>query len=411
MREKELFRLALGLSEPWQVSALEFSVEKRRLDITIDFPQGSQFPCPKCGCACNAYDTEERTWRHLNFFQHETYLHARQPRVECPTHKVKTVEVPWARPGSGFTQLFEALVMMMAQSGMTVKAIGELVGEYDTRIWRVVQYYVHEARKQVDMSEVKQVGVDETSRAKSQKYVTVFMDLDERRILYVTEGKDAKTVKSFQADLQEHGGTPEQIQEFSLDMSPAFQSGIEANFPQAQITFDQFHLMKLMNHAVDEVRREEQKIHPELKGSRYLWLTNEWNQSEKQKKLFQSLRTLALKTHKAHSLKGVFQDIFSCDKRDGEALLQRWYYWATHSRLAPVIKFARTIKAHWDGVVRWFQSKINNGLLEGTNSLIQAAKSRSRGFRNVNYFITMIYLIGAKLRFRLPQVLPSTHTK
>ena len=211
--------------------------------------------------------------------------------------------------------------------------------------------------------------------------------------------------------MQKHGGESEAVSEFCADMSPAFQRGIAAEFPQAQITFDPFHLMKMMNEAVDEVRREEQKQHPELKGSKYLWLKNEWKHTPRQKNLFDTLRTRDLETNKAHHLKGVFQDIYACSPQAGESLLKRWYYWATHSRLQPIIEFAKTVKRHWNGVVRWFQTKSSNGLLEGMNSLIQAAKARSRGFRNVQNFITMIYLIGAKLEFHLPQVLSSTHTK
>lgn len=411
MSEKELFQLALGLLPPWEVETIRFSPEEKRLDIGLKFPRGSQFSCPVCGQSCGVHDTEQRTWRHLNFFQHECHLTARQPRVKCQEHGVKTVEVPWARPGAGFTLLFEALVVVLAQNGMTPTAIGRLMGEHDTLIWRILKHYVEEAREQVDMSEVTHVGVDETSRAKRHQYVTVFMDLQERRVLYVTEGKDAQTVKSFRADLQEHGGRVEQVEEFCLDMSPAFQSGIENEFPQAHMTFDPFHLMQLMNKAVDQVRREEQKDHPELKGSRSLYLMNEWNQSEKQQKLFQSLRKRNLKTNKAHQLKGVFQDLFACDPADGEALLQKWYFWATHSRIPAIIDLAKTIKTHWEGVLRWFTTRISNGILEGMNSLIQAAKARSRGFRNVNNFITMIYLLGAKLKFDLPEILPFTHTK
>ena len=411
MNELDIFRSALGLDSPWVVESLAFSVEEGRLDITLDFARGSQFLCPICGTPCAIHDTDRRTWRHLNFFQYKTYLHARQPRIECPHHKVKTIEIPWARPGSGFTLLFEALVMVLAKNGMTPNAIGRMVGEYDTLIWRILDHYVKKARSQMDLSDVSQVGLDETSRSKGHRYITVFMDLDQRRIVYVTEGKGANTLTAFKADLEEHGGQAEKVNEFSLDMSRAFQSGIEKEFPHAQITFDQFHLMKLLNEAVDEVRKQEQKEHPELKGSKYLWLKNEWNQSARQKELFQSIRTLELKTNKAHHLKGVFQDVFSCSPEDGESLLRRWYYWATHSRLQPIIEFAKTVKRHWEGVVHWFQTKISNGLLEGMNSLIQAAKARSRGFRNSQYFITMIYLIGAKLDFKLPPVLPSSHSK
>lgn len=411
MNDKVLFQMALGLQDPWTVSALDFSSEAQRLEIHLDFPRGSRFPCPECGRLCPVHDSEQRTWRHLNFFQHETYLYARQPRIKCPEHTVKTVTVPWARRGAGFTLLFEALVMVLARNGMTAQAIGRMVGEHDTLIWRILKHYVEESRTRLDCTQVTRVGLDETSRTKGHRYVTVFMDLDQRRIVFATAGKDASTVAAFKDDLVAHGGTVEQVTEVCLDMSPAFQSGVRESFPQAQLTFDQFHLTKLLNKAVDEVRRQEQPRHPELKGSRYVWLKNEWKHTRRQQALFEKLRAQDLKTARAHHLKSVFQDLFTYSAEDGEALLKHWYFWATHSRIAPIVAFAKTIKNHWEGVVRWFQSKISNGLLEGMNSLIQAAKARSRGFRNVDYFITMIYLIGAKLDFQLPDVLHASHTK
>ena len=113
---EDLFRLALGLAEPWRVVKIAFSDEQHRLDLWLDFPAGSRFACPACGQGAGVYDTTERTWRHLNFFQHQTHLHARQPRIACPEHGVKTVEVPWARPGAGFTLLMEAFVLLLARN-------------------------------------------------------------------------------------------------------------------------------------------------------------------------------------------------------------------------------------------------------------------------------------------------------
>ena len=154
MRDTELLQAAFGLLPPWMVARSTFDAAARRLDIHLDFPPGSRFGCPDCGAAdCPAYDTEEMTWRHLNFFQHETYLHARVPRVTCSGCGIKRVSVPWAREGSGFTLLFEALAMTMMTS-MPVAAVGRLVGEHDTRLWRVLHHYVEEARADADHSGV-----------------------------------------------------------------------------------------------------------------------------------------------------------------------------------------------------------------------------------------------------------------
>jgi|ETNmetMinimDraft_26_1059896.scaffolds.fasta_scaffold12925_2 transposase len=414
MQINELFRVALGLAEPWTVTKIEFSADQRQLGLWLDFPAGGRFACPQCGKNSGVYDTTERTWRHLNFFQHKTVLHARQPRIDCPEHGVKTVEVPWARPGVGFTLLMEAFILALVQNGMTPRQVSRLIDEHDTRIWRVLEHYVQKARSEADFSSVQAVGVDETSRSKGHNYISVFMDLDEHdhRVLFVTKGKDASTVEEFKKDLEAHGGQAKQIEEACLDMSPAFIRGLKDQFPLAELTFDNFHLMQLLGEAVDEVRRQEQRTHPELKGTRYVWLKNDWNRTIKQAETFQTLRTSKLATVRATHLRSVFQDLFACHSvQEAEPLLKHWYFWATHSRMAPMIKAAKTIKKHWAGVLRWFTSRISNGILEAINGLIQSAKVKARGFRSSRYLITMVYLIAGKLDFKLPAFTHATHTK
>ena len=413
MNTEELFRIALGLAQPWTVTEIAFSEDQHQLDLHLDFPKGSRFACPECGQdGCPVHDTQQRTWRHLNFFQHKTFLHARQPRVTCPEHGVKTVEVPWARPQVGFTLLMEAFVMALLQHGMTPNQVARTIDEHDTRIWRLLQHYVDTARGEADYSEVKTIGVDETSSRRGHKYISVFMDLDEKRVLYATEGKDAETVEAFKEDLIEHGGKPERIEEACLDMSPAFIKGLNEQFPDAAQTFDPFHLMKLVNEAVDEVRRQEQKDHPELKGTRYVWLKNAWNLTAAQRTSFDTLRHSKLETVRAHHMKCVFQDIMTePDRTVAEAMLRGWRRWAARSRLTPMVELARTLKKHWKGVVRWFTSRISNGLLEGINSLIQTAKRKARGFRSTTNLITMVYLLAGKLNLPLPDLGGVTHTK
>lgn len=404
MRDTELLQMALGLAPPWQVSAAEFDPDQKRLDIRIDFPKGSTFTCPSCGqVGLKAYDTIEKTWRHLNFFQHEAHLTARVARIDCDQCGTRLVDVPWARAGSGFTLLFEAMIMVLAKA-MPVKTIAAFVNEHDTRLWRILHHYVDESRKGADHSQVRQVGVDETSRRRGHNYVSVFVDLEESRVLFATGGKDASTVKRFKQDLIEHGGDPNAIEEMCCDMSPAFISGVEKQFPEAHLTFDKFHVIKILNDAVDQVRREEIKDRPELKGSRYIWLKNQPSLKASQSDLLEQLtiKKLNLKTSRAYHIKLNFQELYQQPAEFAETFLKKWYFWATHSRLEPIINAAYTIKNHWDGVLRWFTSKINNGILEGINSLIQAAKARARGYRTERTLITMIYLIAGKLKFHLP---------
>lgn len=403
MRDTNLLQLALGMTSPWHVARADFDAEARRLDIYIDFTPGSRFACPECGAAaCPVHDTDAVTWRHLNFFQHQAYLHARVPRVRCQACGVRKTAVPWARPGSGFTLLFEALVMTLVSS-MPVAAAARLVGEHDTRLWRVILHYVDEARARMDASGVTRVAIDETAARRGHDYITLFADIDNARVLFATGGKDAATVAAFAEDMTAHGGDPDAIGEVCIDMSPAFIKGVAESLPEAEVTFDKFHAVKIVNQAVDEIRRAEQKSQTMLKGTRYLWIRNPENLSERQRAALDALPHQHLKTARAWRMKLAFQDLYDMETPEqAEAHLKRWYHWATHGRLTPMIEAARTVKRHWDGILRWFQSKIANGLMEGINSLVQAAKAKARGYRSTRTLTAMVYLIAGKLDLRLP---------
>jgi transposase len=208
------------------VERAEFDAKIKRLERYLDFCRGGRFSRPDCGeGGCPAHDTAEKTWRHLNFFQHEAYLHARVRRVACARCGVKLAEVPWAGTGSGFTLLFEALVLALVKS-MPVAAVARIAGEHDSRLWRVIHHYVDEARAEVSHGNVRRIGVDETSLRRGHQYLTLFVDLDEARVLFDTEGREAETFRAFRADLEAHGGDPERIAEACIDMSPAYRKGL-----------------------------------------------------------------------------------------------------------------------------------------------------------------------------------------
>ncbi|MGH7161805.1 MAG: ISL3 family transposase [Acetobacteraceae bacterium] len=403
MRDTTLLQRALGLAPPWTVTSSDFDAAAQRLDIEIDFASGSRFTCPSCGAAgCPAYDTERMTWRHLNFFQHQAYLNARVPRVRCDRCGIKKASVPWARPDSGFTLLFEALLMTMI-SAMPVKAVARMVGEHDTRLWRVVHHYVEQARARADASAVTRLAIDETAARRGHDYITLFVDIDRARVLFATEGRAAETIAAFADDLAAHGGDPEAVSEVCIDMSPAFIKGIAESLPNAAITFDKFHAVKIVNDAVDQVRRGEQKSEDLLRGTRYIWLHNPANLSERQRATLDSLPMRHLKTARAYQIRLAFQDLYDQSSAPAAArYLKQWYFWATHSRLEPMIDAARTVKRHWDGVLRWFDSKIANGLIEGINSLVQAAKAKARGYRSIRNLKAMVYLLAGKLDLGLP---------
>jgi transposase len=402
MRDIDLFQLALGLVPPWMVADATFDTEKKRLDIEIDFKTGGRFACPECGKAdCPVHDTVKKSWRHLNFFQHQAFLHARVARIDCGKCGVRLVTVPWARPGSGFTLLFEAFVMTLVK-GMPVAAAARLVGEHDTRLWRVIQHYVDDAVARMDLADLRRVAIDETSAKRGSKYISLFVDIDARKVVYVTEGKDAHTVARFADHVDDHNSDASRIKQVCIDMSGAYIKGVTENLTEAEITFDKFHAVKLINDAVDEVRSIESRLRPELKHSRYLWLKNENRLSVAQSATLDALIRMHLKTARAYRLRLAFQEIYNAPSIEwGELILDRWYSWAIRSRLEPIKRAARTVMRHRDGILRWFDSKIANGLIEAINSLVQAAKAKARGYRSLRNLIAITYLIAGKIDLKL----------
>ena len=175
---------------------------------------------------------------------------------------------------------------------MPVKCVSKTINVNDDRIWRMLEKYIDSARSKEDFSGIRSIGMDETSRAKHHQYVTLFVDLEEKRTVFVAKGKGHETVEEFVKDLEEHNGDPLKIEDVSCDMSPAFIKGVNESLPEAQITFDKFHIVKLINEAVDKVRREEVATQPLLKKARYIILKNNENLTKKEKEKLKDLIAL-----------------------------------------------------------------------------------------------------------------------
>ena len=398
MATNELFSLALGLEEPWYVSDFQFDPEKRRLDLTIDFRRGSRFKCPECSkSGCAVHDTNTRTWRHLDFFQHQAYLTARVPRIECPECGVKQVAVPWSRPGSGFTLLFEIFTVLLSQE-MAIAPLAVLLHVHPNSVWRILGHYVEQAVKDTNLSGLMQVGIDEVAQRKGHEYITVFGDLKQSKVVFVADTRESETIKAFADYLQSKQVPSQQIHHFCLDMWPAYLKGLEDHFKNSQLVFDRYHLIAKANMALDKVRSEEAKEHVELKKTRYLWLKNRTNLSKKEKAKLTSLKQLNLKTVRAHAIVEALKQIWTAnDKSEALFLLKRWYFWATHSRLEQIKEFAKTVRNHWDGILNGFDCNITNGVIEGLNNKIKTAMKRAYGFKTFEYLRTIIYLVAGKL--------------
>lgn len=410
MNQNMLFESGLGLSAPWKVvrSGLEEGGGGSKfLYVDIEVEPGMPMPCPSCGKACPLYDHEVKRWRHLNFWQHFTYLSARVPRVECPEHGVRQVAVPWARPESGFTVMFEAFVMALARE-MPLAAVAGLVAEHDTRLWRVVRHYVGQAHGRQDWSGVQAVAIDETATRKGHRYATVVVEMDpdkERpaRLLFMTPERSAASVGQFVEAMPAHGARAGQVQMAALDMSAAYQKGVREHLPGARMVFDRFHVMQLAGHAVDEVRKQLQREGADVKGALWALRGNESRLSQQQLRLRQDLCARHKELGRAMALRENLQDTWAWPGAVSAGFhLQAWCSWAVRSRLAPFKKLAHTIKSHWEGILAYFPHRITSAAIESINGIIQTARRRARGFRNFENLKAISYWMAGHLNLQIP---------
>lgn len=397
MNANTLFGMALGLGNGWKVVNSEMDVEGKHLKLWLDFEVGSQFACAKCGEWCAVHDTVEKKWRHLNFWQHETTLIARVPRTVCDEDGVLLTEVPWARSGSGFTLMMEAMILLLCQQ-MPVSAAARQLGETDQRLWRVLDHYVSAAHAAKDWSGVRRVMIDETSTKKGHNYATNFMDADSNDLLFTVEGKGQETIGAFAVEMARHGARPEQITEIIMDMSRAFVAGAQKHFPAARVIFDHFHIMKMAGEALDEVRKELAGEGADLKGSIWALRGNEWTRTEQQlhnrQKFVHNYPVLG----RALGLRESLQDMLADGEEDG---LKWWCGWADRSRLQPFRKLSKTIKSHWQGILAFMETRLTNAAMEAVNGILQIAKRMARGFRNFRYFRIAAYLKAGGLQLNL----------
>jgi transposase len=397
----KVFEAALGVGAPWFVGSVEFDEAARVLSVLIDFEPGSRFAVSGHEGVHPVHDTVTKGYRHLNFFQHECHLRVRAPRVKLPDGSVRLVEPDFAGRLSGFTLLFEALILMLAQQ-MPFAAVARIVGESAHRVMAVCERYVHIALGLADFSDVRALAIDETSRARGHDYVTLVAEAIKRRVLFVTEGRDAKTIKELAAYLDEHGCAPEQISSVSIDMSPAFIKGVSEELPNARITFDKFHVVGHANAAVDKMRRIEQRTDTSLKGMRWTLLKDPSRLKPEAAADLDALiaKMATVRTARAWAYKEQLREILDRKQINVvRTMLAHWCNCVMRSKVEPMKDVAALVRRHLDGIVAWAQTRQTNGFLEAINGLFQAAKRRARGFTRLSTIKTVIFLIAGKLDF------------
>ena len=397
----KLFEAALGVSPPWQVTGADFDLAAKTLTIRVDFIAGSRFALAGVAGQHPVHDTVAKRYRHLNFFQHECFLEVRIPRVKLPDGSVRQVDPPWAGKLSGFTLLFEALVLLLCQQ-MTFAAAARLVGVSRHRVAALCERYVELALAQTDLSAVRELAIDETSRARGHDYITLAADATERRVIAVAEGRGADSIAQLTTELQSRHCPAEQITSVSIDMSPAFIRGCAEHLPNARVTFDKFHVIAQASLALDRTRRAEQKSDPALKGLRWALLKDRDRLPREQRGELDALIAAATskRTARAWLYRENLREILERKQINVvAALLRQWCTNVMRSKVEPMKDVARMIRKHFDGILAWSQTRQTNGFLEALNGLFQSAKRRARGFTRFTTIRTVIFLIAGKLDF------------
>jgi transposase len=404
MNEFTIFTAALNIKSPWFIQEVLLKQEDHGEDlhITIGHDKGAKFNYE--GADYSVYDHQERTWKHLDFFQHQCYLHAEVPRVKTLDGAVRLVQVPWAEPTSSFTLLFELKLMELVYNGMNQSKAGKTMKIDGRRVSRVINRRVSQALADQPLAPVKELSIDETSTKKGHHYLTVLCDRDRKKVVGLAEGKDVQAVEQALIDMEIRGAYREDIKAISMDMSTGYIAAASAYFEQAEIIFDRFHIMKKMNEAVDQIRRAEQvNCREDFKRTRYWWLRNAEKLKQEQIKRIESLSRAYPNIGEAYRLKELLRSVLNHAYYDHRlAWINDWIKQALQSGIEPIKKFVNMLHNHWYGVKTYFKRLATNAYAESVNLKIQEIKRIARGYSNINNFKLLIYFHLGDLNLGLP---------
>jgi len=392
MQSKELVSLGLGLEDPWFVSDVKIEKDGSELvlHIEVDHKQGSSFAYE--GDLCSVYDHHQRSWEHLNFFEHRCILHARVPRIKTKSGSVRLVEVPWAHQGSSFTLKYELHVLQLIQEGMSASAAARYVRINPKRVFRIIKRHVIDGLIDTELDTVTHLALDETSSKKGHNYLTIIADRERKKVVGVSEGRSSMSMLEALEEMEFRGASASDVKSVTMDMSPSYIKGASEHLQEATIIFDRFHIQKQMNEALDEIRRAERKKFTELKRSRYLWLRNNSNLTDHQRKQVSELSRVCPNTGAAYRLKELLKIVLDEAYITKKVTpLNEWIKEAWSSNLEPVRKFVNMLRRHWYGVKSYFYHLATNAYAERVNLKIQEIKRIAKGYRSMENYKIMIY--------------------
>ncbi len=397
MQDTALYQHLLGLKSPWRVGRVELNMKEHCVEVWADHADDAVWACPTCARELPLYDhATPRTWRHLDSCQYQTHLHARIPRVDCSQHGVVQVTVPWAEPRARFTRLFERLALDVLRQ-CDVTGATKILGISWDEAWGMMARAVRRGQERKMAKTVRTIGVDEKAVAKGHRYLTLVCDLEEGTVEHIADDRKQESLAGYYRSLSPHQLAG--IEAVAMDMWVPYLQATRAWVPEAasKIVFDRFHVMGYLGKAVDTVRKQEHREllaagDGTLTGSKYLWLYSQENVPLKRREEFDALRRKALKVGRAWALKEAFRHLWAyVYPASGWKFWKRWYFWATHSRLAPMRQAAQTVHRHIENILTYFQHPVTNAMSEGLNSKIQKIKNMACGFRNIENFKTAIY--------------------
>ena len=397
MEDTRLYAMLLGIDFPWRISRVQVDMASERIDVWVEEAAGARFSCSACRQDAPVYDhMSEQVWRHLDTCQCRTYVHACLPRTNCPRDGVKQVRAPWAEPRSQFTRRFEVrLIDTLKECDVT--GVTRLAGTSWEETWGVMMKAVTRGLSRKTRRVPVRIGIDEKSVGKGHDYESLVCDLDRGTVEYVVDDRKQESLESY--FLQFTKEELSQIEAIAMDMWEPYILAAQACVPEAakKIVFDRFHATRQVTSAVDKVRRGEHKAlakrgDQRLKGTKYLWLRNEENVPEWRREEFVAVKNANLKTSRALAIKEALRDFWTYSyTKCAEKYFNSWYFWATHSRMSPIIAAAKTLKRHLANLLTYFKHRITNATAEGINSKIQMVKLMACGYRNRQHYRAAIY--------------------